>query len=92
MTIDTKLTTIEQIQSLLDFGAVLILRKRGDVVDCSSAKVWNDAEMIDANRQSLESVLCEGVDSDIEYVLESATSRTLSDAVRNVAAFNDLPY
>jgi len=90
--IDTKLTTLEQLESLGDAVNVIVLRKTFNGWDIATANVTDSDETKAANNQPLESLLCEGVPHDIEFTLESATGRTLADAVRDVATLNDLPY
>jgi hypothetical protein len=90
--IDTKLTTIEDIDRLGDAVNLIVLRKTFHGWEIGTAVVTDDDETKAANNQPIQSMMCEGVPHDIEFRLESATGNTLGDVVRDVLTQADLPY
>jgi hypothetical protein len=89
MDIDAKLTTIENLERLLEAGAVVILRKRGDAVDVATG---TPEDKHGSDDTPLGQMIFEGLDFDFQWAIESATGNTLADAVRDVATLNNLPY
>lgn len=91
-TIDEKLTITERLETLLRAGHAVVLRRRGERYEIATACVTDDADLLGAWTQDLESLLCEGVPHEIEFSLEQSCGATLGEALRCVLDLNRLPY
>ena len=87
--IDEKLTTLENLERLLDAGATVFLRRRGTQWDAATALPINKAS---CDCQPLRDISHVGLSLAFHGRIESAIGNSLGDVVRDVLTQSDLPY